>query len=66
MFTHNIIIAGLVLVVLIGIVLTCLAFFQLVGWQLGVIEAISITVLVGLSVDCKYLCFCFFILFRLF
>jgi hypothetical protein len=55
LFTFNVVIALLVLLVLIGIVITCLAFFQVVGWQLGVIEAISITVLVGLSVDCMFL-----------
>lgn len=50
-FTHNVIIAGLVFVVLLGTILSSLAFFRLMGWELGIVEAISITVLVGLSVD---------------
>lgn len=50
-FTHNIIIAAHVLLVLIGTIVSSLAFFRLMGWELGIVEAISIAVLVGLSVD---------------
>jgi PERQ amino acid-rich with GYF domain-containing protein len=50
-FTLNVVIAGLVFVVLLGTILSSLAFFRIMGWELGIVEAISITVLVGLSVD---------------
>lgn len=50
-FTLNVVIAGLVFVVLLGTILSSLAFFRMMGWSLGIVEAISITVLVGLSVD---------------
>lgn len=36
---------------LAGIILAMLGFFYLIGWKLGAIEAISVTILVGLSVD---------------
>lgn len=50
-FTGNVIIALLALVSLLTIVATVLGFFQIIGWRLGIIEAVSITILVGLSCD---------------
>lgn len=52
LFTHNVIIAALIFFVLLGTIVSSLAFFRIMGWELGIVEAISITVLVGLSVDC--------------
>jgi len=51
LFTGNLVLTALVTLTLIGTVVCSLAFFHLMGWTLGAIEAISITVLVGLSVD---------------
>ena len=43
--------AVLVLLDLIGVVGYTLGVIQLAGWELGLIETVSITILVGLSVD---------------
>jgi len=50
-FTGNLVVALLALISLIAIVVTVLAVFTLSGWTLGIVEAISITILVGLSCD---------------
>ena len=47
----NIIIAVIVFVELVGVVGCVLGTASLLGWELGMIESVSITVLVGLSVD---------------
>eukprot|EP00217_Crustomastix_stigmatica_P004540 CAMPEP_0183810030 /NCGR_PEP_ID=MMETSP0803_2-20130417/46559_1 /TAXON_ID=195967 /ORGANISM="Crustomastix stigmata, Strain CCMP3273" /LENGTH=322 /DNA_ID=CAMNT_0026054839 /DNA_START=56 /DNA_END=1024 /DNA_ORIENTATION=- len=43
--------ALLVTVNLASIVCVCLGTFQLIGWELGAVEAISVSVLVGLTCD---------------
>jgi len=50
-FTGNIIVSLIAAIVLSANIIYMLAFYQLIGWSLGAIEAISITILVGLSVD---------------
>ena len=50
-FTGNVVVALLALISLVAIVVTVLAVFTLAGWTLGIIEAVSITILVGLSCD---------------
>ena len=49
--TMNAWIAVLVLVELIGVVGYVLGLIQLIGWELGTIESVAVTILVGLSVD---------------
>eukprot|EP01063_Lacrimia_lanifica_P033900 TRINITY_DN6160_c0_g1_i1.p1 TRINITY_DN6160_c0_g1~~TRINITY_DN6160_c0_g1_i1.p1 ORF type:complete len:1323 (+),score=394.51 TRINITY_DN6160_c0_g1_i1:140-4108(+) len=49
--TANVLMAAIVLVDLIGVVGFTLGVVQLAGWQLGLIESVAITILVGLSVD---------------
>ena len=49
--TLNILIAVFVLLELCGVVGCTLGLTYLLGWELGMIESVSITVLVGLSVD---------------
>jgi len=51
LFTLNIFISLIAIISILGNILCVLAFFQLVGWTLGAVEALSITILVGLSVD---------------
>ncbi|KAK3237287.1 Patched domain-containing protein [Cymbomonas tetramitiformis] len=51
LFTGNVTLSLLTLVNLLAIVLSQLAIFQWMGWSLGAVEAISITILVGLSCD---------------
>jgi len=50
-FTGDLHMSVLTLINLISIVVCELACFYLFGWQLGIVEAISLTVLVGLSCD---------------
>eukprot|EP01108_Squamamoeba_japonica_P006665 TRINITY_DN543_c0_g2_i2.p3 TRINITY_DN543_c0_g2~~TRINITY_DN543_c0_g2_i2.p3 ORF type:complete len:192 (+),score=107.32 TRINITY_DN543_c0_g2_i2:127-702(+) len=49
--THNWIITLMSVVSIGGIVCAFLGFIVTIGWTLGIIESIAITVLVGLSVD---------------
>lgn len=42
---------GLGLLVLIANLTTSVGFFWILGWKIGAVEAIGITILVGLSVD---------------
>jgi len=49
--TRNIIIASLVTFTVSGVVLTFIGFMVAAGWSLGIIESISMVVLVGLSCD---------------
>ena len=49
--TFNLLIAIFVLLELIGVVGCVLGIANVLGWELGMIESVSITVLVGLSVD---------------
>ena len=49
--SKNFIVAFLTTVAIGGIVCFVLTFIVLIGWGLGIIESISITILVGLSVD---------------
>ena len=50
-FTGNAVVAILATTSLVVIVLTVLGTFSLAGWTLGIVEAVSITILVGLSCD---------------
>ena len=50
-FTGNAVVAFLALVCLVTIIASVLAIFTMAGWTLGIVEAVSITILVGLSVD---------------
>jgi len=50
-FTRNILVSLLAAICLIINIVMVLAVYWLMGWMLGAIEAISITILVGLSVD---------------
>ena len=49
--TLNVIIALFVLLELCGVVGSTLGLTYLLGWELGMVESVSITILVGLSVD---------------
>jgi len=49
--TRNIIIAVYSIFAILGIVLFLIAFMVVIGWSIGVIESIAITIIVGLSVD---------------
>eukprot|EP01063_Lacrimia_lanifica_P005129 TRINITY_DN1294_c0_g1_i1.p1 TRINITY_DN1294_c0_g1~~TRINITY_DN1294_c0_g1_i1.p1 ORF type:complete len:1304 (+),score=409.93 TRINITY_DN1294_c0_g1_i1:92-4003(+) len=49
--TLNILMAFLVLLELIGVVGFVLGVIELSGWELGLIESVAITILVGLAVD---------------
>jgi hypothetical protein len=49
--TFNPFVAFLAMVNVAGLIACILGMMQLMGWEMGVIESISITVLVGLSVD---------------
>lgn len=50
-FTSNFLVALLAIFSQIATMFSTLAMYWLAGWTMGVIEAISITVLVGLSID---------------
>jgi|TARA_B110000261_G_scaffold51848_1_gene61310 hypothetical protein len=50
-FTGNAVVAALATVSLVAIVVSVLGVFSLAGWSLGIVEAVSITILVGLSCD---------------
>ena len=50
-FTGNVAVAILALVALVAVVATVLGIFTVAGWSLGIVEAVSITILVGLSCD---------------
>ena len=50
-FTGNVAVAVLALVALVSVVATVLGIFAAAGWSLGIVEAVSITILVGLSCD---------------
>jgi hypothetical protein len=49
--TYNWILTILAMIGVIGTVVSFMAFMVGAGWQLGIIESVSITILVGLSVD---------------
>src|ERR1700733_12208282 len=51
LFTGNFRISILTIVTISSIVVTMFAFFKCMSWDFGIIEAISVTVLVGFSVD---------------
>jgi predicted RND superfamily exporter protein len=50
-FTGNIVVSILAIVSVLGNIAVMLGCFWIFGWSLGVVEALSITILVGLSVD---------------
>lgn len=50
-FTGNVIVALLAVISITGNLATMLALYALWGWTLGAVEAISVSILVGLSVD---------------
>ncbi|PIK42575.1 putative patched domain-containing protein 2 [Apostichopus japonicus] len=50
-FTGHIGIAMIALVTILGIMLVVISTFYLLGWQLGAVEAVSLSILVGSSVD---------------
>lgn len=49
-FTGNIVVSILAIVSVLGNIAVMLGCFWIFGWSLGVVEALSITILVGLSV----------------
>lgn len=49
--TGNVIVSVLTLVAIGGILVTVLAFIQLAGWALGIIESIGVVLSVGFSFD---------------
>lgn len=50
-FTSNVLVALLALMSQLATVFSMLALYYLMGWQMGVVEAISVSILIGLSVD---------------
>lgn len=50
-FTSNVLVALLALMSQLATVFSMLALYFLMGWQMGVVEAISVSILIGLSVD---------------
>lgn len=50
-FTASLRAAGAVMVTVLAILVTILGVFHLMGWTLGIVEAISISILLGSSVD---------------
>ena len=55
LFTGNVIVSLLAVLSIVCNIFMTLALYDVWGWELGVVEAISISILVGLSVDCKFL-----------
>jgi len=51
LFTGNFRISILAIITISSIVITMFAFFKLMNWNFGIIEAVSVTILVGFSVD---------------
>ena len=49
--TRNVLIAALSTVCIGGIVISCVGFLVLMGWSLGMIESICLTICVGFSID---------------
>uniref|UniRef100_A0A7S1G3T8 SSD domain-containing protein n=1 Tax=Bicosoecida sp. CB-2014 TaxID=1486930 RepID=A0A7S1G3T8_9STRA len=49
--TRDLIVTAVSTLCILGVVLTVLAFMYVAGWELGIIESINLTVLVGISVD---------------
>lgn len=39
------------IITIIGILMTLMAVFGLLGWQIGIVEAVSLSILVGNSLD---------------
>lgn len=58
-FTGNIVVALLATLSICANIVMTLALYDLWGWSLGVVEAISVSILVGLSVDCTRFAFVF-------
>lgn len=50
-FTANILLTLIVMVTILGVLSSVVAIFYLASWQLGAVEAISLSILVGTSVD---------------
>ena len=50
-FTGNAVVALIALLCLISIIASVHGIFTMMGWTLGIVEAVSITILVGMSVD---------------
>lgn len=50
-FTGHFMLALIVMLTILGVLSTVVAIFYLAGWQLGAVEAISLSILVGTSVD---------------
>lgn len=49
--THNVIISFYSVLVIGGIVVSVIGVMEMIGWELGVAESITIVILIGLSVD---------------
>lgn len=49
--THNIIISLYSVASIGGIVVSVISIMEMKGWELGIIESITIVILIGLSVD---------------
>lgn len=50
-FTQNWILSFLGILLMFGTILAMLAFFVLMGWTVGAVEAVSLSIIIGLSVD---------------
>ncbi|XP_033097772.1 protein dispatched homolog 3-like isoform X2 [Anneissia japonica] len=50
-FTGHIVLLFIVLMTIFGVILLVVAMFYLMGWQMGAVEAVSLSILVGSSVD---------------
>eukprot|EP00945_MAST-04E_sp_MAST-4E-sp1_P008586 g8586.t1 len=49
--TMNILVSAYAMLNIMGIVISCIGYMVMIGWQLGTIEGICITVCIGFSVD---------------
>ncbi|XP_071945644.1 protein dispatched homolog 3-like isoform X2 [Antedon mediterranea] len=50
-FTGHIVLLFIVLMTIFGVILVVVSMFYLLGWQMGAVEAVSLSILVGSSVD---------------
>ncbi|XP_078374519.1 protein dispatched homolog 3-like [Oculina patagonica] len=50
-FTANFLLTLIVMITILGVLTSVVAIFYLASWQLGAVEAISLSILVGTSVD---------------
>lgn len=50
-FTANAVLTLIVMITIVGVLTSVVAIFYLASWQLGAVEAVSLSILVGTSVD---------------